>query len=195
MPAHHRSIPWSWTLLAPLVAVWLTTPLGAAGVERRLTIHTQPPGALVKVDDNEIGISPVSASFIYYGTRKIQIIKPGYETMTVLQPIRPPWYQWPGLDFFSEHVIPGERRDVRVLTYPLQPKVAVPTDQLLGRAEALRGNSQATAVPPASLPVPAGRGPRLPLPPPAAVPSPASVPHPLPAIEPAPAPGGGRLPF
>ena len=39
-------------------------------VERRLTIRSNPPGALVYVDDYTIGVTPVSTSFIYYGTRK-----------------------------------------------------------------------------------------------------------------------------
>ncbi|NIL95599.1 MAG: PEGA domain-containing protein [Planctomycetales bacterium] len=206
-----RSVPLSWqsTLGALFLAVVFTATLGATGVERRLTIHTNPPGALVKVDDNEIGISPVSVSFIYYGTRKIQLIKPGFETLTILQPIRTPWYQYPGLDFFSEHVIPGQRRDLRVLTYHLQPQVMVPTEQLLERAEALRRNGQGAAVAPVSspLPVPAGdplpvarsSGTHPPLAPsnqgPFFLPPGPAVPRPLPPAEQLPATSTSRLPF
>ena len=68
-------------------------------VQRRMTIRSNPPGALVYVDNHEIGVTPVSTSFLYYGTREIRLVKDGYETLTVLQPMLPPWYQIPPLDF------------------------------------------------------------------------------------------------
>lgn len=110
-------------------------------MQRRLTIVSNPPGAVVKVDDVEIGRTPVSTSFTYYGTRKIQLAKAGYETLTVLQPVAAPWYQWPGIDFVSEHFIPGKIHDDRLFNYDLEPAVVVPTDQLLQRAEELRQQS------------------------------------------------------
>ena len=32
-----------------------------------MTIRSNPPGAMFYVDDYEIGITPISTSFIYYG--------------------------------------------------------------------------------------------------------------------------------
>jgi hypothetical protein len=120
----------------------------AAGcVQRRLTIRSNPPGALVYVDDYPVGTTPVSTDFIYYGTRKVRLVKSGYETLTVLQPIPAPWYQYPGLDFVSENLVPGEIRDERVVDYQLQPQVVVPTVQLLERGENLRRSSTAAALP------------------------------------------------
>ena len=150
-----------------LALVLLACAVCTGCVERRLLVRSNPPGALLKIDDEEIGVTPVSTSFVYYGTRKIQLVKDGYETLTLLQPIPAPWYQWPGIDFFSEHLVPGQTRDMRVLDYQLQPAAVVPTDQLLERAKQLRRNAQAgaevvpaprgvvpgTAVPGAPLPV------------------------------------------
>ena len=110
-----------------------------------MTISSNPPGAIVKVDDVEIGSTPVSTSFVYYGTRKIQLSKAGYETLTVLQPIPTPWYQWPGIDFVSEHLAPGKINDDRLFSYNLEPAVVVPTDQLLERAQQLRQQSEIPA--------------------------------------------------
>ncbi|MCA9103250.1 MAG: PEGA domain-containing protein [Planctomycetales bacterium] len=115
-------------------------------VHRRLTIRTNPPGAAVYVDDFPIGTSPVSTSFIYYGTRKIRLVKDGYETLTVEQKISPPWYQYFPLDFVSENVVPTEIRDERVLDFNLAPQMVVPTDQLIGRAEQLRANGRGGGV-------------------------------------------------
>jgi len=120
------------------------------------------------VDDVEVGRTPVSTSFIYYGTRKIQLSKAGYETLTVLQPIPTPWYQWPGVDFFSEHFSPGKINDDRLFSYNMEPAIVVPTDQLLDRAQELRQQSEvleATELPVESLPVPGNTLPS-PLPPP-----------------------------
>ena len=133
-----------------------------------MTISSNPPGAIVKVDDVEVGRTPVSTSFIYYGTRKIQLSKAGYETLTVLQPIPTPWYQWPGVDFFSEHFSPGKINDDRLFSYNMEPAIVVPTDQLLERAQELRQQSEvleATELPVESLPVPGNTLPS-PLPPP-----------------------------
>jgi hypothetical protein len=140
------------------LAAWLVAALllGVSGcVQRRLTIRSNPPGALVLIDNYEIGTTPVSTDFTYYGKRKIQLIKDGYETLTVLQPIPTPWYEIPGIDFISENVVPGEIRDERVLQYNLTPQILVPTEQLLGRAENLRRASPApsVAVPPGIQPL------------------------------------------
>lgn len=107
-----------------------------------MTIRTNPPGARVYVDDYEIGTTPVSANFTYYGTRKVRVVKPGYETLTVMEPIRPPWYQIPPLDFVTENLWPGDLQDRRALSYQLVPQRMVPPEELLGRAEELRSRAQ-----------------------------------------------------
>jgi hypothetical protein len=130
--------------LFPLALVLACAPLISGCVQRRMTIRSNPPGAQVYVDDYQIGTTPCSASFIYYGTRNIRLEKDGYETLLVKQYIPPPWYQIPPLDFFSENVAPQEIRDERSLNYTLQPQLIVPTDQLLNRAEGLRRATQTT---------------------------------------------------
>jgi hypothetical protein len=149
-----------------------------------MTIISDPPGALVRVDDTEIGTTPVSTSFVYYGTRKIQLIMPGYETLTVLQPVPMPWYQTPGLDFFSEHFAMREIRDERVLNYRLQPKRIVSTDELLQRADQLRGEGRGgllqpplPVAPPAAVPAVPGMPPPdvIPAPPPVGTPAPPTI--------------------
>jgi hypothetical protein len=112
-------------------------------VRRRLTVRSNPPGALVYVDDQEVGVTPAATPFVYYGTRKIQILADGYEPLTVKQPLPAPWYQIPPLDFFVENLWPWELRDERVVQFDLQPLQVVPNEKLIERAEALRGNAQA----------------------------------------------------
>jgi hypothetical protein len=138
----------------------LLVVLACAGcVQRRLTIRSNPPGALVYVDDYQIGTTPVSTDFVYYGKRKLRLVLSGYETLTVIQPIPTPWYEYWGLDFISENVIPGEIRDERVVDFQLRPQLIVPGPELLGRAENLRHGA---AAPQSPLPPVPGAGGFLP---------------------------------
>jgi hypothetical protein len=158
--------------------------LCAAGcVQRRFTIRSNPPGALVYIDDYEIGTTPVSTDFVYYGTRKIRLVKDGYETLTILQPVPAPWYQFPGIDFVTDNLVPGEIRDERILDYQMQPQVIVPYEQLIGRADELRRASH-TVAPAPSMPPPNFAPAAEPLPAPGAAPLPAPAPAPAPALSP-----------
>ncbi len=111
-------------------------------VFRRMTIHSDPPGALVLLDGEEIGYTPVSTDFTYYGTREITLVKDGYETLTTLQKIPAPWYQLVPLDFFSDNLSPWKVTNRHDFTYKLQRQKVVATEELLPRADALRSEAQ-----------------------------------------------------
>jgi hypothetical protein len=113
-----------------------------------MTVRTFPPGAQVFVDDQEIGITPVSASFVYYGTRKITVMKDGYRTETLFHTFSPPWYQIPPLDFVSENLVPREIRDERIVDVQLVPEEVVSQQKLVERAQSLRDNATAGYVTP-----------------------------------------------
>jgi PEGA domain-containing protein len=123
-------------------------------VRRRLNVYSNPPGALVYVDNQQIGTTPCSVDFTYYGTREIRLVKPGYETLTVNQPIPTPWYEIPPLDFFSENLAGTKIRDNRTVSYNLAPQLIVPNEVLLDRANQLRQDSQQFPVVPAGATVP-----------------------------------------
>jgi hypothetical protein len=163
----------------------------AGCVERRMTIRSNPPGAMVYVDDYEIGTTPVSTSYIYYGTRKIRLVKDGYETLTIYQPMPHPWYEWPGIDFFSENLWPHEIRDERSFMFQMVPTITVPTDTLLDRAQQLRDANRVFPGAPAA--APATSPPVMELPPPATALPPATLPpsspFPAPMVSPTPTPG------
>jgi hypothetical protein len=111
----------------------------AGCVERRMVLITEPAGAIVYDEKNDpIGAGPVDKPFTYYGKYQFRIAKDGYETQIIDQPVRAPWYEFPGLDFFSENLIPWTIRDVRYYRYALQPSQIVPPEQLLQRAQQTR---------------------------------------------------------
>jgi hypothetical protein len=123
--------------------------LGATGcVRRRLTVRSNPPGAQVFVDNQEIGTTPCSASFVYYGTRSITVMKDGYRTEKILQKINPPWYEIPPLDFISENLVARETRDERLVDVQLVPEEIVPQQKLLSRAQSLRDSAKSGNVTP-----------------------------------------------
>ncbi len=139
--------------LALIVAICL---LQVGCVTRRLTVRSNPPGAMVYIDDYEIGPTPVSVPYTYYGTRKIVLVKDGFETLTVMQEIPAPWYQWFPLDFFSENVVPVEIRDQRTVDFNLVPKLMLPRESVRQRGEELRQQTQGAATIPVGSTVPAG---------------------------------------
>jgi hypothetical protein len=157
--------------LLMLLVVALVLPASGC-VRRRLTVRTNPPGALVYVDNQQIGTTPCSVDFIYYGTREIRLIKPGFETLTVNQPIPTPWYQYPPLDFISENLVTTKIRDNRTVTYNLSPQVIVPTNELVDRANQLRQDALQSPVTQAGATAPVYGAPGTP----ALVPTPAPAP-------------------
>ena len=96
-------------------------------VERRMTVRSNPPGALLYVDDYEIGATPVSVNFTYYGTRKIRLVKDGYETLTVMQSIPPPWYEYRAVGLRDGEL--RSRQDPRPALFGL------PTQASVGRSD------------------------------------------------------------
>lgn len=111
-------------------------------VSRRLTIRSDPPGALVELDGRRMGYTPVSVDFTYYATNEITLSKVGFEPLTVQQPVPPPWYQRFPLDFFSDNFLLTQVTNRHDFTYRLQPKLLVSDEELLDRANLIRTQSQ-----------------------------------------------------
>ncbi len=116
-------------------------------VERRYTIRTDPPGALAFVNGEEIGATPVSRSFTYYGPREIVLVADGYRTERIAQPIKAPWWDNYLTEFFSENLVPWTIRDDREYVYKLNPATVPSTNELGARADNLRTRGQAPPPP------------------------------------------------
>lgn len=113
--------------------------LAAGCVERTMTISTQPPGARVFINDEEVGRSPVRRAFLWYGDYEIVLRKDGYETLKTSVWLNPPWYQVPPIDLVSETLVPGTIKDEHILpTFELKPAVVPAADEVVQRALELR---------------------------------------------------------
>jgi hypothetical protein len=135
-----KSHPARRLMAAMLLSLGITLCSGC--VTRRYTVRTDPPGALVIVNDEALGPAPASRSFVYYGNRKITLILDGYETKTLIQPINAPWWDNYLTEFFTENIVPWVIDDEREFTYKLEPAQTPTVESVRGRAESLRSEAQ-----------------------------------------------------
>jgi len=110
-------------------------------VHRRVTINSNPSGALVRVDGKDIGYTPASLDYTWYGTREIQLLKDGYETQTQLVNINAPWYQKFPLDFLSDNFLGTHIRDHRRFDLQMYPKQPDISSDVIQRGRSLRSEA------------------------------------------------------
>ena len=131
-----------------VLAVFAAT-FSLACVERTVSINSEPQGAIVVLNDQEIGRTPVKVPFTWYGDYDIIIRKQGFKTIHTNHCINAPWYQLPPIDLFAECFVPMTLRDDRVLeTYILEPFQAPDRQALLDRGDEMRARAaQASGAP------------------------------------------------
>jgi hypothetical protein len=108
-------------------------------VERQLTINTVPQAALVELNDEQIGTSPVTVNFNWYGDYNVRISKEGYETLSTHRRLKGPWYDMFPFDFFAQILNPKKIVDKYEWTFELELKKEVDRQQLLQDAQNLKG--------------------------------------------------------
>jgi len=111
-------------------------------VERQLTINTEPQGALVVLNDEEIGTSPVTVSFEWYGDYNVTIRKEGFETLTTHRKLEGPWYDAFPFDFFAQILNPNRIVDSYEWTFELSSREEISREILIQDARKLRHELQ-----------------------------------------------------
>lgn len=111
-------------------------------VERRFTVHSEPSGAKVYVNNKPVGFTPVDVPFTYYGKYLITLEYPGHQTKHIEERIKAPFYAYPPVDFVVECVYPGKVSDIRQLQYTLDPTPRPNLDELLIQADELRARGK-----------------------------------------------------
>ena len=121
-----------------LLAVSLVGAAAVGGcVEREMTITSKPPGALVFISDKEIGRTPVTQPFLWYGQYDIILRLKGYQTLNEPREITPPWYETIPLDLLSA-MAPWTYHDRRYLHFTLSKYEPPDEADLIRRADQLR---------------------------------------------------------
>src|SRR5262245_55880605 len=133
-----------------LLALGLACPAGC--VTRRFIITSDPPGAMVFRDGQPIGPTPVEQPFVYYGKYRFRLVADGHQPLDVEPEFVTPWYQYVGVDFVTENLVPFTFRDVQVLHFTLAPLEPVRPDDVQRRAEQLQERGRAIVVPPSERP-------------------------------------------
>jgi len=126
-----------YNLVVLIVASLIAAIILAGCVERNLTINTQPQGALVVLNDEEIGTSPVTVSFEWYGDYDVRISKEGFETLKTHRNLKAPWYDNFPFDLFSL-LNPERTVDEYEWTFELAPKKEISREELIQNAEELK---------------------------------------------------------
>ncbi len=121
---HHPETYWMRLVACPLSLVAMLLLSGC--LHRSLTIRTDPPGALVYINDELKGQTPLSYDFVWYGWHRVMIRKDGYERVEDHKLLRAPVYLWIPFDFFAE-LAPFPIRDLRTWSYALTPLNPLPT--------------------------------------------------------------------
>jgi hypothetical protein len=134
------------TLLAATVLLAGLALTGCYGqVQRTLTIDSEPQGARCWLNENEVGRTPVTVSFTWYGTYTVRLETPGYEPLVTTAKVEAPYYEWVPLDLAFETVVPGVRTDAHEFRFALKRAEPVDPDALRQRAEGLRRDATSAA--------------------------------------------------
>lgn len=140
LPPRRWIAAWRLRLCAGLLIAW--GGLASGCVHRRMTIVSNPPGAMVMLEGEEVGYTPMSLDFTYYGTRELTLIKDGYKTLTVMQKVPAPWYQRGPMEFVTDNFALTKINNRHEFTYSLEPHEATSTQDLLQRASGLKSKAQ-----------------------------------------------------
>ncbi|MBL9032053.1 MAG: PEGA domain-containing protein [Phycisphaerae bacterium] len=105
-------------------------------LERTVTIKSDPPGAVAWVNDVEVGRTPATATFEFYGTFEVRLAAEGREPMTVGKQAWAPVYEYPPMDLLAS-AWPGRVRTELVWEFTLPPAERG-REGLMERARSLR---------------------------------------------------------
>lgn len=120
----------AWSALAAMVAA------NAACVRRTVSITSEPSGALVLLNDREIGRTPVTAEILYYGEYDLQLRLEGHAPLDTSATAKAPPWDWIGPDLVAE-LLPIDLVSRNEWHFTLVPRNDDP-DAVLERAKVLR---------------------------------------------------------
>ncbi len=94
---------WRWSGRAAVSSSMLLLLMLSTGcVEQLLTIDSDPSGAVVTLNDQEVGRTPVTTNFKWYGFYEAEVRKDGYQTLKTTSPVIAPWWQWVPFDLCTK---------------------------------------------------------------------------------------------
>jgi hypothetical protein len=92
-------------------------PLGC--VQRQMTVLTDPPGAVVYLNDREMGRTPFTKTFLWYGNYDVVIRKDGYQALKTTAEITAPFWQFVPFDLVTDFL---PLTDNETISFKLTPQ-------------------------------------------------------------------------
>jgi hypothetical protein len=117
-------------------------------VEQTMSIRSDPPGALVYLNDQEVGRTPLTRDFVWYGNYDVEVRKEGYQTLKTHQWVKAPASLWVPFDLFAE-LLPFHFKDHHDLGFKLnaESQEAVDPKALVARADEMKGQLESSKLP------------------------------------------------
>lgn len=127
-----------------LATALLFAPILAGGCVRRVVeITSEPAGAIVWLNDREVGTTPCQVEILHYGTYDLRVARDGWEPVVEGRNAAAPVWDLPGPDLIAE-LLPFEVESRASWHVVLQPEDLDP-DAVVARAEATRDRLLAMA--------------------------------------------------
>jgi hypothetical protein len=133
---------------------------GCRQPERTLVIESEPAGALVYLNGEEVGRTPMEYDFVWYGDYGVTLRKEGYETLNTNRNLKAPVHMWIPFDLVTE-MVGGTDRQVWRFDLAQTPETSADAQALFSRAAELQGelrssrNTRPPTTYPTTLPSPA----------------------------------------
>ncbi len=127
--------------LLPLLS--LLTLVGC--VQRTISITSEPTGALVYLNDEEVGRTPVTVPYRFYGVYDVRLELDGHQPLWTEQKADAPWWEAPGPDLFAE--LFTDAKVEQKWHYQLAVAPLMQEDELRQRAQQLRAELQGQPAP------------------------------------------------
>ena len=80
------------SLTLPLACLAVAIAATAGCARRQVTVTSNPSGALVYLNDREVGRTPFTTDLVWYGTYDVVLRKEGYETLHKRTRVNAPWW-------------------------------------------------------------------------------------------------------
>ncbi len=117
-------------------SILLVCALSMGGcLERTITVTSGPPGAVVTLNDVEIGRTPVTTEFTYFGVYDVRVRKDGYEPLVTRRETTTPIWEYPVIDLLAI-LAPWRVKTSIEWDFELEPEVPP------GSAEALEAEAE-----------------------------------------------------
>ena len=113
-------------------------PLLLAGgcVQRVMHVQSDPPGAVVTLNDSEVGRTPCDVPFTWYGNYDVVARADGYRTLKTTREVNAPWWQFVPFDLLTDFL---PVRDDEAVELKLTPQGPADPNGVLARGEVMRG--------------------------------------------------------